>query len=130
MKELELDRRVCFPKDTDQKIFLDEEQAMCKKADVFKAYFADFWYYLRMIEFFVSYKLLFVNSKKFRNWFDLISIILLCTCVFTHVSDIVNHNEEIARVHIRIMSVTVIFISLRLLKSGRLINEVKNKFRI
>ena len=37
--------------------------------------------------------------------------------------DIVNHSEYKARTHIRIMSVTVIFISFRLLKVGRIINE-------
>ena len=48
---------------------------------------------------------------------------MLLTSIFTHVADIVNHNDYIARVHIRIMSVTVIFISFRLLKVGRIINE-------
>ena len=39
------------------------------------------------------------------------------------IQDIIDHSEYIARVHIRIMSVTLIFVSFRLLKVGRIINE-------
>ena len=53
----------------------------------------------------------------------MISIVLLLTCIFTHIADLVEHSEYKARTHVRIMSVTVIFISFRLLKVGRIINE-------
>jgi hypothetical protein len=59
-----------------------------------------------------------------RNWFDVISILLLAACVGTHIGDIIDHSEILARAHIRVMSITIIFIALRLLKVGRLINEV------
>ena len=48
---------------------------------------------------------------------------MLLACIFTHVSDIVSHSEYMARTQIRIMSVTIIFISFRLLKVGRIIHE-------
>ena len=48
---------------------------------------------------------------------------MLLASIFTHVADIVDHKEYIARVHIRIMSITVIFVSFRLLKVGRIIQE-------
>jgi hypothetical protein len=40
-----------------------------------------------------------------------------------YIQDIIHHSEDIARIHIRIMSVTLIFVSFRLLKVGRIINE-------
>lgn len=50
---------------------------------------------------------------------------LLAACTATHIADILNHSETLARAHIRLMSVTVVFIALRLLKVGRLISEVR-----
>jgi hypothetical protein len=73
---------------------------MCKQSQTFVNYFTDFW-----------------------NWFDLISIGLLAAGFFTHIADIIDHNDTLARAHVRIMSITVIFIALRLLKVGRVINE-------
>jgi hypothetical protein len=56
-----------------------------------------------------------------RNIFDWVSIILLLVCIGTHIDDIVAHTENKARNHIRVMAVTVILISVRLLKSARVI---------
>lgn len=47
----------------------------------------------------------------------------MTACIATHVIDILDHSENMARSHIRIMSVTVIFIAFRLLKVGRIIHE-------
>ena len=58
---------------------------------------------------------------NFRNLYDLASIILLLACIGTHVDDILDHTEYKARLHIRIMAITIIIISVRLLKSSRII---------
>ena len=58
-----------------------------------------------------------------RNMYDWISISLLLACIGTHLEDIRSHSEFKARLHIRIMSVTVIFISVRLFKSSRILNK-------
>ena len=84
----------------DEKNFLIEEEKMCEKTRVLRSYLSDLW-----------------------NWFDILSIALLLACIITHIVDIVSHNEAIARAHIRLMSVTVIFISTRLLKTGRVLSE-------
>ena len=44
---------------------------------------------------------------------------LLTVCVITHIVDIVNHTDFIARLHIRVMAITVILIWLRLMKNAR-----------
>ena len=104
MGELDEDEHCCHPLHSDQMEFIREERKMCRKTQVFKNYIKDAW-----------------------NWFDIISIMLLSACVFTHIADIVNHLEVIARAHIRLMSVTVVFIALRLLKTGRVLHEVRAK---
>ena len=100
VQEIQIDRRACHPKDFMQRRFLDREQNMCKQSQMFVNYFTDFW-----------------------NWFDLISIGLLAAGFFTHIADIIDHSDELARAHVRIMCITVIFIALRMLKVGRIINE-------
>ena len=42
-------------------------------------------------------------------------------CIATHIDDVWRHSELKAKNHNRLMSLTVVFISARLLKSGRLI---------
>ena len=44
---------------------------------------------------------------------------LLVACVITHIVDVVNHTDFSARLHIRIMAITVILIWLRLMKNAR-----------
>ena len=51
--------------------------------------------------------------------FDWISIILLLACVGTHIDDIVNHTTYKAQLHIRLMSVTIIIVCIRLLKTSQ-----------
>jgi hypothetical protein len=95
-----MDRRVCYPKDEEEKKFISHEQNQSKKSRIIYSYLNDIW-----------------------NWYDIISIILLAAVIFTHIADIINHNELIARANVRIMSISNIFISLRLLKVGRIINQ-------
>ena len=57
--------------------------------------------------------------SNFRNIFDWMVYTLLLACVITHIVDVVNHTLFIARLHIRIMAVTVILIWLRLMKNAR-----------
>jgi hypothetical protein len=44
---------------------------------------------------------------------------LLLVCIITHFVDVAHHTTFIARLHIRIMAITVILIWLRLLKNAR-----------
>lgn len=57
-----------------------------------------------------------LHLKKYRNWFDIISILILIIVVITHIIDIAEHSEYIARIHISILAIAVIIISMRLLK--------------
>ncbi|CAF1107291.1 unnamed protein product [Brachionus calyciflorus] len=50
---------------------------------------------------------------------DLLTITLLIISLATHLEDILNHSETIARNHIRVASITVVVLSFRLLKSAR-----------
>ena len=51
------------------------------------------------------------------------SILLITISIATHIIDITDHSEYHARIHIRCLSATIIFISIRLLKVGRVVNE-------
>ena len=53
---------------------------------------------------------------------------LLLACVTTHIVDIVNHTLFVARLHIRIMAVTVILIWLRLMKNARAFSALGESF--
>ena len=44
---------------------------------------------------------------------------LLLACITTHVVDVSHHTDFVARLHIRIMAVTIILIWLRLMKNAR-----------
>ena len=61
------------------------------------------------------------NKNNFRNWYDWVCILLLITCIATHVADIVNHTTHLAQVHIRIMSITVVVVCFRLLKTSQIL---------
>ncbi|CAF0899221.1 unnamed protein product [Brachionus calyciflorus] len=85
------------PRDKTQNSYLFNEEILCKKNQGFKRlYLSDGW-----------------------NQLDLITIILLIASLATHLADILNHNETIAKNHIRVTSITVIVLSLRLLKTAR-----------
>ena len=55
----------------------------------------------------------------FRNIFDWICYFLLLVSISTHVIDVSYHTNFVARLHIRIMAVTVILLWIRLLKNAR-----------
>ena len=44
---------------------------------------------------------------------------MLIICTVTHIVDVVNHSENVARAHIRLMAVTIILLWLRLMKNAR-----------
>lgn len=54
-----------------------------------------------------------------RNIFDWICYALLFICILTHIVDVAHHTNFVARLHIRIMAITVILIWLRLMKNAR-----------
>ncbi len=88
-------------KENEKTFFVNEEILIIKRNNVlnaFKNYFLNAW-----------------------NLFDWISIILLIVCITTHIEDIRNHTEYKAKLHIHTMSFTVIVISLRILKVGRIV---------
>ena len=64
----------------------------------------------------------------FRNIFDWMVYTLLLACVITHTVDIVHHTLFVARLHIRIMAITVILIWLRLMKNARAFSALGESF--
>ena len=54
-----------------------------------------------------------------RNIFDWICYFLLLVSIVTHLVDVAYHTIFMARLHIRIMAVTVILLWVRLLKNAR-----------
>ncbi|RNA05570.1 transient receptor potential cation channel subfamily V member 3-like isoform X2, partial [Brachionus plicatilis] len=57
------------------------------------------------------------------NILDLITIIFVIAALGTHLADILNHSEIIARNHIRVTSISVLLVSARVLKNGRILWE-------
>ncbi|KAL4232901.1 hypothetical protein ACF0H5_007588 [Mactra antiquata] len=94
MKEIEADLKFCHPRWPEEKKFLDSEQDQLKKSHT--KYLSDWW-----------------------NWFDWFCYALLLSVIGTHVADIVHHTDAIARAHIRLTAVVVIFLWLRLMKNIR-----------
>jgi hypothetical protein len=101
LEELAKDERYCHPEDLSRKIYIDKEKAVCVQKDVIIMYLQDKW-----------------------NWFDLISIALLLVVIGTHVADVLNHTEHMARVHIQIFAVAIVFIGIRVFEAGKTINMV------
>ncbi len=58
------------------------------------------------------------------NWFDLLVLALMLVVIGTHVADVIDHSERIARVHIQIFAVAIVFIGIRFFETGRTINSV------
>ena len=55
----------------------------------------------------------------YRNIFDWICYILLMAVIGTHIADVVSHSIALARVHIRLTAIVIIFLWLRLMKNVR-----------
>ncbi|XP_059144999.1 uncharacterized protein LOC131932143 [Physella acuta] len=93
-KDIERDKQYCHPRWPEERKYLDGELGEIEKLK--PKYFSDAW-----------------------NIFDWICYILLLVCMATHIADIISHTELLARAHIRLMSITIIFLWLRLMKNAR-----------
>ncbi|KAM8966809.1 uncharacterized protein RCH25_025436 [Pelodytes ibericus] len=96
-KELEKDLKYCHP------MWPEEEEYLQKGIEdlqgVHPAYLKDFW-----------------------NVFDWIVYFLLLAVILTHIADVVvQHNQDLHTSHVRVFSVTIIFLWLRLMKHARAI---------
>ncbi len=98
-QELESDVQFCHYNYQNSE-FITQEKSTFKKSQIILSYFKNPW-----------------------NWFDLFVICLITATICSHIVDVVDHTDYKARVHIRILAITIIFISARLLKVGRVINE-------
>jgi hypothetical protein len=56
----------------------------------------------------------------------MISILLLITVVCTHIADVCNHSEQLARDQNRIFAITIIVVSLRVFEVGRFVDKVNH----
>ncbi|XP_035826485.1 uncharacterized protein LOC101851051 isoform X3 [Aplysia californica] len=92
--EIERDLKFCHPRWPGEEKYLREEIEAIE--DLKPKYFSDMW-----------------------NIFDWLCYILLTVCIVTHIADVIAHSETLARLHIRIMSITIILLWLRLMKNAR-----------
>lgn len=93
-KHIEEDLKYCHPRWTEESDYLHKE--LSSLDDSRPRYWSDFW-----------------------NIFDWICYVFLVASITTHLVDIFKHSETLARAHIRIMSVTIILLWLRLMKVAR-----------
>ncbi|XP_048759096.2 transient receptor potential cation channel subfamily V member 1-like isoform X2 [Ostrea edulis] len=93
-QQIEEDIKFCHPRWTEESEYLKKELASLDEAR--PRYWSDFW-----------------------NVFDWICYVFLITSIATHIVDIFVHSDDLARAHIRIMSVTIIMLWLRLMKVAR-----------
>ncbi|XP_062576735.1 transient receptor potential cation channel subfamily V member 3-like [Saccostrea cucullata] len=93
-KQIEEDLKYCHPRWTEESDYLKKELANLDEAR--PRYWSDFW-----------------------NIFDWICYVFLIASIATHIVDIFVHTDDLARSHIRIMSVTIILLWLRLMKVAR-----------
>ena len=100
MKEIE-EYVIDMKKENEKPNFLNKEELLIKQIDNFE-----------------ELKKLFTNGW---NWYDWISIVILLTCIITHLDDIRDHTDYKARIHLNVMSINVIVVSIRILKSARII---------
>lgn len=56
---------------------------------------------------------------------DLLTLLILFAALATHLADIIDHDEKIARDHIRITSIAILFLSIRVLNNAKVLWEVK-----
>ncbi|XP_053393911.1 uncharacterized protein LOC123525348 isoform X2 [Mercenaria mercenaria] len=92
--EIKEDLKYCHPRWPEEQQFLNQELESLD--DAHTGYFQDMW-----------------------NWFDWFCYTLLLAVIGTHVADIVVHTDALARAHIRLTAVVVIFLWLRLMKNIR-----------
>lgn len=92
--QIEKDLEKCHPRWTEESDYLKKE--LSSLDDSRPRYWSDFW-----------------------NIFDWICYVFLVVSITTHLVDIFDHSETVARAHIRIMSVTIILLWLRLMKVAR-----------
>ena len=73
---------------------------------------------MKRIDSFKEFQKVFTN-----DWFcyDIVLIIILLTCIITHLDDIRDHSKYKARIHLNCISINVIVISIRILKLTRII---------
>ncbi|KAH9499868.1 hypothetical protein Btru_076794 [Bulinus truncatus] len=93
-KDIDRDLKFCHPRWPEEKKYLENEKEELEKAR--PKYFSDAW-----------------------NIFDWLCYIALLICMATHVADILDHSEVLARVHIRLLAVTIILLWLQLMKQAR-----------
>ncbi|XP_018414959.1 PREDICTED: transient receptor potential channel pyrexia-like [Nanorana parkeri] len=97
MKELEKDLRYCHPMWPEEKEYLQKSVEDLESNQL--SYFKDFW-----------------------NVFDWIVYFLLSAVILTHIADLIVQNNTALHVsHIRVFSVTIIFLWLRVMKHARAI---------
>ncbi|XP_060608623.1 uncharacterized protein LOC132760627 isoform X3 [Ruditapes philippinarum] len=93
-EEIDEDLKYCHPRWPEEEQFLNQELQNLEDSNT--RYFSDMW-----------------------NWFDWFCYTLLVAVIGTHVADIVDHTDAVARAHIRLTAVVVIFLWLRLMKNIR-----------
>ncbi len=80
-----------------------------------KEYLSDIWY----VDVKISSEE--INMIFLRNWYDWICIFLLIACIGTHIGDIIYHSTHLAQAHIRLMSITIVIVCFRLLKTSQML---------
>lgn len=93
-EEIEEDLKYCHPRWPEEELFLKQELQNLK--EMHTRYFSDMW-----------------------NWFDWFCYTLLLAVIGTHIADIAAHTDQMARVHIRLTAIVIIFLWLRLMKNIR-----------
>ncbi|XP_052775718.1 uncharacterized protein LOC128213734 isoform X3 [Mya arenaria] len=93
-KEIEEDLKFCHPRWPEERLFLENELENVRSSHT--NYLSDMW-----------------------NWFDWICYTLLLAVIGTHIADIISHTDQLARHHIRLTAVVIIFLWLRLMKNIR-----------
>ncbi|KAL5020929.1 hypothetical protein ScPMuIL_000084 [Solemya velum] len=92
--EIEEDEKYCHNQWPEEGEFLISEKVKLDKLR--PKYFNDYW-----------------------NIFDWICYVMLLLCISTHLVDIFDHSINLALAHIRLMSITIILLWLRLMKNAR-----------
>ena len=114
---------MCHPHDRPQTTHLQQEKEQCRSSNIYRQYFSELWLLcLKILCFTVKIK----TKQKNRNWYDIISILLLIAVVCTHIADVLNHSEALAINQNRIFAITVIVVSLRVFEIGRFVNQVNS----
>ncbi|XP_069127944.1 uncharacterized protein [Argopecten irradians] len=94
MKDIEQDLQFCHPRWPEEELFLRAELKDLDKMS--PKYFKDYW-----------------------NVFDWVCYGFLFFVIITHLVDIIHHSEDLARLHISVMALTIIMLWVRLAKCAR-----------